>query len=137
MQKLMDQVREFMKAAGQRIGSEPGDVLPKDANLGLKLIEEELTEFQTALLTWKALTIVHSETEVLAEIADALGDLLYVVTWTALAFGFPMAEIMDEIQRSNMTKFGPGASKDPETGKVRKPPDWTPPNIKALLEKKK
>jgi predicted HAD superfamily Cof-like phosphohydrolase len=125
MKKLMDQVREFMKAAGQRIGSEPGDVVRKDVRLGLQLIHEELTELEDALLV--------EDPEGLPDIADALGDLLYVVTWTALAFGFPMVEIVDEIHRSNMTKFGRGILRD-ETGKVVKPPDWEKPNIKAILQ---
>lgn len=120
----MEMVHEFMTAAEQRIGREPGDIRKQDAELGLKLISEEFTELLTAC---------HQEgEEALPEIADALGDLLYVTTWTALAFGFPMVEIMEEIQRSNMAKFGPGARKA-ENGKMLKPPGWTPPNLEQFI----
>lgn len=124
MQRLMEMVHDFMTAAEQRIGKEPGDVRKKDADLGLRLITEEFAELQMAL--------EREGEEALPEIADALGDLLYVVTWTALAFGFPMVEIMEEIQRSNMAKFGPGARKA-ENGKMLKPPGWTPPNLEPLI----
>jgi len=128
MQKLMDQVREFVKATGQKIGSEPGDAFRRDVKLGLQLIHlirEELTEFEGALLV--------EDPEGIPDIAYGLGDLLYVITWTALVFGFPMVAIMDEIHRSNMTKFGRGVLRD-ENGKVVKPPGWEKPHIKAILQ---
>lgn len=124
MQRLMEMVHEFMTAAGQRIGKEPGDVTEHNAELGLSLIAEEHNELVNACC--------QEGEESLVDIADALGDLLYVTTWTALAFGFPMVEIMEEIQRANMAKFGPGSTKR-EDGKQLKPPDWKPPNIEQFI----
>lgn len=121
MKKLAEQVEEFMKAAGQPVGKKPGDIINRNVELGLALIREEFRELQDAVFEGP-----------LEAVADAIGDLLYVVTWNGLAWGFPLQELMDEIQRANMAKFGPGSYKD-ENGKVRKPPGWTPPDIKGVL----
>ena len=62
------------------------------------LITEELSE---VLEAWDAKDIV--------ELADGLGDLLYVVLGTAVAAGIDLAPIFAEIQISNMSKtMGPG-----------------------------
>lgn len=67
-------------------------------------------------------------------VADALGDIDYVVEGTRLEFGIDGDAIAAEIQRANMAKFGPGSSKR-EDGKQLKPPDWTPPDIAGVLKK--
>lgn len=126
MEKLVAQVREFMTLAGQRQGLQPGDAHVKDVTLGRNLIEEEYTELMRAL-------DAPGCQEALVAIADGIGDLLYVTTWLGITFGLPMEAIMDEIQRANLAKFGPGARKDPATGKVLKPEGWQPPNIRSLL----
>lgn len=137
MKRLMEMLNEFMTAADQRMGEYPGDIYDDELDLGLSLIQEEYTELWEAVKDyrgeWK--NPDKSTEECLADIADALGDLLYVTTWTAQAFGFPMEEIMEEIQRANMDKFGPGSTKR-EDGKQLKPPDWRPPNIKQFMERR-
>lgn len=66
--------------------------------------------------------------------ADALGDSDYVVSGANLAFGFPAVAIMAEIHRSNMSKLGAdGRPIYRQDGKVLKGPNYTPPNIAALL----
>lgn len=66
------------------------------------LIAEELAELCVALLAQDKVQVL-----------DALGDLLYVIVGTAVAFDLPLAEAFDEIQRSNMTKaVGAGGDKD-------------------------
>ncbi len=47
-------------------------------------------------------------------------------------YGINGKPIADEVQRTNMAKFGEGSWKD-ENGKIRKPPDWKAPDIKKLL----
>jgi len=69
----------------------------------------------------------------LVEIADALADLLYVTFGSALAFGIPIEEVFAEVQRSNMNKL---TEKD-EYGKTIKGPNWEPPKIKEILERKR
>ncbi|MGC6427957.1 MAG: hypothetical protein ACON4Y_01985 [Flavobacteriales bacterium] len=74
----------------------------------------------------------------MVEIADALGDLLYIWCGTVLKHGMQevIGEIFDEIQRSNMSKLDEnGKPIFREDGKVLKGKDYFKPNIKAILEK--
>ena len=72
------------------------------------------------------------------EVADALGDMLYILCGTIITHGFQykIEEVFDEIQRSNMSKLDksgkPIYRKD---GKVMKGPNYFKPNIKAILKK--
>lgn len=67
----------------------------------------------------------------LVGIADGLADLLYVVYYTANAYGLVMQPIFDEVHRSNMTKKG-GAKR--EDGKQLKSPSYEPPNLEPLIK---
>ena len=79
------------------------------------LIEEEAAEFRTAI-----------EAEDLVEVADAIGDLLYVVYGAALTFGIPVAEVFTEVHRSNMTKLDDdGQPVVRADGKVMKGPNFS------------
>lgn len=70
----------------------------------------------------------------LREIADALGDIIYIAYGTAVAYGLPMKEIFDEIHRSNMSKLGEdGKPIYREDGKVLKGPNYTPPDIASII----
>lgn len=71
----------------------------------------------------------------LVEIADALGDIIYIAYGTGVAYGLPMDEIFNEIQRSNMSKLGEdGKPIYREDGKVLKGPNYSPPDIKTIIE---
>lgn len=63
--------------------------------LRVKLLQEELNELQEAI-----------DQKDLVSIADALGDLQYVLSGAILEFGLAnsFAAVFDEIQRSNMSK---------------------------------
>ncbi len=74
----------------------------------------------------------------IVEIADALGDQLYILFGTILKHGlqYKIEEVFNEIQRSNMSKLD--ASGQPiyrEDGKVMKGPNYFRPDIKSILEK--
>ncbi|AEH00115.1 nucleoside triphosphate pyrophosphohydrolase family protein [Lacinutrix sp. 5H-3-7-4] len=74
----------------------------------------------------------------LVEVADALGDMLYILCGTIIEHGMQhkIEEVFNEIQRSNMSKLD--ANGEPiyrEDGKVLKGPNYFKPNIKAILEK--
>lgn len=74
----------------------------------------------------------------LVEIADALGDLLYIWCGTVLKHGMQdaISEIFEEIQRSNMSKLDAhGKPIFREDGKVMKSDLYFKPNIKAILKK--
>lgn len=72
----------------------------------------------------------------LVEIADALGDQLYILCGTILSHGLQhkIAEVFEEIQRSNMSKLGEdGKPIYREDGKVLKGPNYFKPDIKKIV----
>ncbi len=74
----------------------------------------------------------------LVEIADALGDLLYITYGTILKHGLQhkIEEVFDEIHRSNMSKLDEnGKPIFREDGKVLKSKNYFRPDIKKILEK--
>jgi predicted HAD superfamily Cof-like phosphohydrolase len=74
----------------------------------------------------------------LVEIADALGDMLYIWCGTVLKHGLQdiISEVFDEIQRSNMSKLDEnGKPIFRHDGKVLKGAHYFKPNIRAILEK--
>src|SRR6218665_2193471 len=74
----------------------------------------------------------------IVEIADALGDQLYILFGTILRHGLQhkIEEVFDEIQRSNMSKLDEkGEPIFREDGKIMKSNLYFRPDIKAILEK--
>ena len=75
----------------------------------------------------------------LIEVADALGDMLYILCGTILKHGLQdkIAEVFQEIQRSNMSKLDKdGKPIYREDGKVLKSDLYFKPNIQSILEDK-
>ncbi len=75
----------------------------------------------------------------LVEIADALGDMLYILCGTIIEHGLQhkIEDVFNEIQRSNMSKLGEnGQPIYREDGKVLKGPNYFKPSIKEILETK-
>lgn len=74
----------------------------------------------------------------LVEVADALGDMLYILCGTIIEHGmqYKIEEVFDEIQRSNMSKLGnDGNPIYREDGKVLKGPNYFKPDIQSILDK--
>lgn len=72
----------------------------------------------------------------LVEVADALGDMLYILCGTMITHGVQdkMEEVFREIQRSNLSKLGEdGQPIYREDGKVMKGPNYFKPDIAAIL----
>ncbi|MGB5274325.1 MAG: nucleoside triphosphate pyrophosphohydrolase family protein [Flavobacteriaceae bacterium] len=72
------------------------------------------------------------------EVADALGDMLYILCGTILEHGMQhkIEAVFEEIQRSNMSKLGyDGKPIYREDGKVLKGPNYVKPNIQSILDK--
>ena len=72
------------------------------------------------------------------EIADALGDMLYIWCGSVLKHGMQdvIGDIFNEIQRSNMSKLDKnGKPIFREDGKVLKGENYFKPNLKAIIEK--
>ncbi len=74
----------------------------------------------------------------LVEVADALGDMLYILCGTIIEHGMQdkIEEVFEEIQRSNMSKLGEdGKPIYREDGKVLKGSNYFKPNIASILAK--
>lgn len=69
----------------------------------------------------------------LEEIADGCLDTRVVSTYTLSACGIPDEEVQLEVDNNNLAKFGPGHYIR-EDGKLIKPPDHKPPNLKSIIE---
>ena len=131
IERLDEAVTRFMVHCGQDVPEQP--TVPDEATRDLReaLIVEELNELfhATALYEYDSIT----EEEYLVEVADALGDLLVVVAGAAIAYGIPTMEVLEEIMRSNETKYVDGKIIKDERGKVMKPESYEPPNLKQVL----
>lgn len=102
------------------------DIDDKTKILRYKLMREENEEYLEA-----------AQNGDLIEIADALGDMLYILCGTILSHGLQdkIEEVFEEIQRSNMSKLDKdGAPIYREDGKVLKSDLYFKPNIKSILE---
>jgi len=123
MNEAQRMVRDFHERFGLPRNDSPawpGEVAHR---LRVNLIEEELAELRNA-----------GETHDLVEIADALGDLLYVVYGTAVTYGIDLEPVFSEIHRSNMSKGASGVAARRD-GKVLKGPDYSPPRVAEVLER--
>ena len=72
----------------------------------------------------------------MVEVADALGDMLYILCGTIIEHGMEhkIDEIFREIQNSNMSKLGAdGSPIYREDGKVLKGPNYFKPDIEGIL----
>ncbi len=100
---------------------------PEEIELRFNLMREENEEYLEA-----------AQKGDLVEIADALGDQLYILCGTILKHGLQhkIAEVFEEIQRSNMSKLdAEGKPIYREDGKVLKSELYFKPDIKTILEK--
>lgn len=125
-QDIIGQVAKFHTAFN--IENNPAPTLLDDASSTLRfnLMKEENEEYLEA-----------TKNGDIIEIADALGDQLYILCGTLLRHGLQhkIEEIFMEIQHSNMSKLD--ANGQPiyrEDGKVLKSELYFRPNIKKFLE---
>lgn len=121
-------VAEFHKVFGLSMKDHPTANLGINTNLlRYKLMREENEEYLEA-----------ANNNDLVEVADALGDMLYILCGTIIEHGMQhkIDEVFEEIQRSNMSKLGAdGKPIYREDGKVMKGPDYFGPDIKSIIEK--
>ena len=128
MKKRIDAVTQFHSAFGLGVSEQPIASLGAAKNkLRFELMKEENEEYLEA-----------AQNGDLVEVADALGDILYILCGTIIEHGMQhkIEEVFDEIQRSNMSKLGAdGKPIYREDGKVLKGPNYFKPNIKEILDK--
>lgn len=128
MKNKIAAVHQFHTAFNLNIKDTPTVAISEDRKkLRFELMKEENEEYLEA-----------AENNDLVEVADALGDMLYILCGTIIEHGMQdkIEEVFNEIQRSNMSKLGEdGRPIYREDGKVLKGPNYFKPNIGAILEK--
>ncbi|EDP94359.1 nucleoside triphosphate pyrophosphohydrolase family protein [Kordia algicida OT-1] len=129
MKRRIEAVTEFHEAFGLGIKNTPTANIGEARNLlRFNLMKEENEEYFEA-----------AQNNDLVEVADALGDMLYILCGTIIEHGMQekIIEVFEEIQRSNMSKLGEdGKPIYREDGKVLKGPNYFKPNIAAILAEK-
>ncbi|CEN33566.1 pyrophosphohydrolase domain-containing protein [Capnocytophaga cynodegmi] len=127
MQNKLKSVADFHKAFGLGIKQEPTVNLKDEIiNLRFKLMAEENEEYLEA-----------ARNKDIVEVADALGDMLYILCGTIIEHGLQhkIEEVFSEIHRSNMSKLDENGNPIyREDGKVMKGANYFKPNIAKILE---
>ena len=120
------EVEKFHNAFGIENNYKPTpDLSEAECALRHKLMSEENEEYLEA-----------AKNGDIIEIADALGDQLYILCGTILKHGLQdkIVEVFKEIQRSNMSKLDKhGKPIYREDGKVMKSELYFKPDIKSIL----
>jgi predicted HAD superfamily Cof-like phosphohydrolase len=126
MKKQLEAVEKFHNAFGQDNGKYPRPLDEHGFNLRHSLMKEENDEYLEACYK-----------NSLVEIADALGDQLYILCGTILRHGMQhiIEDVFDEIQASNMSKLGDdGKPVLREDGKILKGPGYFRPDLSKFIE---
>lgn len=126
LKEVIGHVEKFHDSFGIGNNYEPTPQLTdEEVLLRYKLMREENEEYLEA-----------AQSGDLVEIADALGDQLYILCGTILRHGLQhkIAEVFEEIQRSNMSKLDKdGNPIYREDGKVLKSELYFKPDIQKVL----
>ena len=126
MRKQINHVKLFHESFGIENKTRPSSNLSEKVyNLRYNLMKEENDEYLDAC-----------EKGDMVEIADALGDMMYILCGTILSHGLQnkIEEIFEEIQRSNMSKLDEnGKPIYREDGKILKSKKYFKPNISNIL----
>ena len=128
MQKQLNAVKIFHETYGLGVSTEMKADLGKLKNeLRFNLMKEENEEYLEACKDGN-----------LTEIADALGDMMYILFGTIVRHGLQhkIEEVFTEIHRSNMSKLDEnGKPIYREDGKILKSNLYFKPQIKEVLER--
>ena len=122
MTEEQEKVREYHERFGCTANDRPTWAGNDEHRVRVALIEEELAEFRNA-----------GEAQDLVEIADALGDLLYVVYGAAVAYGIDLEPVFDEIHAANLSKGDPDVVRRPD-GRLLKAANYRPPQVREVIE---
>lgn len=126
LKKMIGQLEDFNTAFDFRIEEKPTLIPLDEAELNFNLMKEENEEYIEAC-----------RNNDLIEVADALGDQLYVLLGNIVKNGLQnkIQEIFSEIHLSNMSKLENGKVLKNGDGKAMKGKSYFKPNIKHILEK--
>jgi predicted HAD superfamily Cof-like phosphohydrolase len=127
MQKQIEAVKLFHKFFKIGYSETPISNLGEKKNqLRFDLMKEENEEYLEAV-----------QSNNLIEIADALGDMLYILCGTIIEHGLQdkIEAVFDEIQRSNMSKLDENGNPIyREDGKVMKSNNYFKPDFSKILK---
>lgn len=127
MKEKIDAVKKFHEIYELGYQEKPTAKIGKNKiDLRHKLMAEENNEYLEA-----------AQNNDIVEIADALGDMLYILCGTIIEHGMQnkIDEVFKEIQRSNMSKLDKnGKPIYRADGKVLKGQHFFEPNLKKILE---
>lgn len=123
----LEGVRIFHETYGLPVKDKPDLSDAKTNQLRINLLQEELDELKEALASGDAVGAL-----------DALTDLQYVLDGAYLSLGLHEIKYtaFTEVQRSNMSKLGEDGKpiRRPEDGKILKGPNFTPPDLKGVVD---
>ena len=125
MKKYINSVSDFHNKFKVSQSETPTLISEDEWILRHKLMKEENQEY-----------LVACAKDDLIEIADALGDQLYILCGTILKHGLQhkIEEVFDEIQKSNMSKLDDNGNPIYRAdGKILKGTNYFKPNIKKIL----
>ncbi len=126
MKKQIESVKKFHNTYKLGYSETPIANLGNSKNkLRFSLMSEENEEYLEA-----------ANNDDIIEVADALGDMLYILCGTIIEHGMQdiIEDVFDEIQRSNMSKLGEdGEPIYRDDGKVLKGPNYFKPNFKKFF----
>lgn len=129
MKKQIDCVKEFHTAFRLGYAEQPtADLGERKTLLRYNLMKEENEEYLEA-----------AQNGDLVEVADALGDMMYILCGTIIEHGLQhlIEDVFEEIQRSNMSKLGEdGQPIYREDGKVMKGPNYFKPDFSKFFQPK-
>jgi predicted HAD superfamily Cof-like phosphohydrolase len=113
---------KFMNACGQTVGTRNQDQF----DLYLKLIQEEVSELQTAV-----------DDNDRVEQLDALIDIMVVTVGAVQSLGADGEGAWKEVMSTNFAKIDSltGRVRKREDGKVLKPLGWKPPELSKYINK--
>jgi predicted HAD superfamily Cof-like phosphohydrolase len=127
LKEALQHVEKFHDSFGIENNYSPTTKIGDDqVELRHRLMQEENNEYLEA-----------AKNNDLVEVADALGDQLYILCGTILKHGMQelIGEVFEEIQRSNMSKLDlDGKPIYRADGKVLKGENYFSPDVKSILE---
>lgn len=126
MKESINKVKDFHEKFGIINNTNPQLIGSKGYQLRYDLAIEELQEYKNACQQGN-----------LIEVADALGDQLYILIGTILRHGMQdiIEDVFNEIHASNMSKLGEdGKPVIREDGKILKGKNYFKPDLKKIFD---
>lgn len=120
---MFKNVVEFHEAFNLPVNTKTKFPDKQQRELRVKLLAEEVEEY-----------IFGEEINDIENVAKELADIIYIVCGTAAVYGIPLDDVFKEVHRSNMSKLD--SNGNPifrEDGKVLKSENYTPANLKDIL----